>query len=70
MPGLLDVAEMVASIGTAAKMSATALAEAAEAQDRFVESTERAETAAGMNKAGSTSATSLGLALQAQAGRR
>jgi hypothetical protein len=64
------VAESVAAIGTAAKMSAAALAQASEAQDRFVESTARAETTSAMGKADSTSPTALGLALQTQTGRR
>lgn len=71
MPGLMDVAEMIASIGEAAKMSAASLKEASDEQDRYVASTTSLETTAGMNKAGdSTSPTALGLALQAQAGRR
>lgn len=36
MPGLMDVAEMIASIGVAAKMSAASLKEASAEQDRFV----------------------------------
>lgn len=71
MPGLVGVAEMIASIGEAAKMSAANLKEAATELDNYVASeTAAAEVSAGMNKAGTTSPTALSLALQAQAGRR
>lgn len=71
MPGLVDVANMIADIGVAAKMSAASLKEATVEQDRYVASAAAVvETTSGMNKADSTSPTSLGLALQAQSGRR
>lgn len=70
MPSLYDVAEAIAKIGAAAKMSATNLVEASEDLDRYVESAERAETTSTMAKAGSTSPAALGLALQTQTGRR